>query len=131
MQTPQRSQPGGFDIRAQSGGTIHNVGGNQIHNITYAPPAPAATSVRGVARVLIGAGLLLSFAGLGAFGYVVVSFLVQIWSSFNEPLGSGPPDLDIPVIPWMPLGIGLAFAGMIVMVIGAAIPRRRDGGHRR
>jgi hypothetical protein len=87
----------------------------------------AIQATHGLPKFFVLLGLLITYAGAAMFGYVVVSFIVTIWSSMGS---SEPPDMsgmaDL-VVPWLPLGIGLVFVGGIIGQIALALggPRRR------
>jgi len=101
---------------------------------------------RGLARVLLVLGTALALAGFGFFGYPIV----KAASSFNSGLSEAEQrchelfpqpgfDLskclqtansqfggaDFEVAPWLPLGAGLMFAGMVVSFIGMSLIRSR------
>jgi len=87
----------------------------------------AIQATGGIAKLFVLLGLILSYVGAAMFFYVVVSFIVTIWSSMGS---SEQPDMlgiaDI-VVPWLPLGIGLLFVGGVVGSIALAVgkPSRR------
>jgi hypothetical protein len=113
-------------IEDQYAGHITNVAGDQ-HNTFDAAGLTALRDTHGAARLVLLVGLLMTYAGIGMFGFVVVSFIVTIWSSMGS---FEQPDMSIVealVIPWMPLGIGLAFVGGIVANLAAIFGR---SGHR-
>jgi hypothetical protein len=61
-------------------------------------------------------GSFLAITGAALFGYAVVAFIVAI---FNALLSGVPPDLSsVPLATFVPLGIGLVFAGGVVLWIG-------------
>jgi FHA domain len=89
----------------------------------------------GLARFLMFAGVFIAIAGIGMFGYPIVRELSSAFDSgpscgspsdpgFRECVEQGfeqsqGPDLT----PWVPLGIGLAFLGMVIGLIGFALAR--------
>ena len=126
-----------FDIEGQSAENINNVQGDQNQYSSYTDESTnyygdaslyALSQTRGGARFVVGLGMLIFFAGFASFGYVVVSFIVQIFSMIQTET-PGPP--DVAFMPWLPLGIGLGFLGMVIMSIGSFFSRRREGGRRR
>ena len=79
-----------------------------------------------------GAALLFLMLGIGAvvgriasFGYVVVSFISEVWSQLgsNDPS----PQIHVQFSPWAPLGLGLEVVGvvMIILAVGASVRDRR------
>jgi hypothetical protein len=86
----------------------------------------AIQATGGIAKLFVMAGLLLSYVGAAMFFYVVVSFIVTIWSSMGS---SEPPDMsgvaDL-VVPWLPIGIGLVFIGSVIGSIALAIGKPRS-----
>ena len=105
---------------------LNLVGRDQI-NLFDGGGIMAIQATGGIAKLFVVLGLLLAYAGMAMFGYVVVSFIVTIWSSMGT---SEPPDMsgvtEI-VVPWLPLGIGLAFVGSAVASIALAVGRPRYG----
>jgi Ca2+/Na+ antiporter len=62
--------------------------------------------------------MFLFFTGFAMFLYVVVSFITAIFVALQNQTT---PDISaIPFVPLLPLGLGLAFAGLVVAVVGAA-----------
>jgi hypothetical protein len=100
------------------------VGRDQI-NLYDAGGILAIQQTGGIAKLFVILGLLAAYAGMAMFGYVVVSFIVTIWSSMGS---SDMPDMssvaDL-VVPWLPVGIGLAFVGSVVASIALALGRPR------
>lgn len=85
----------------------------------------AIQATGGIAKLFVIAGLLITYVGAGMFFFVVVSFMVTIWSSFGS---NEPPDMSSVssvVVPWLPLGIGLAFVGSVVGSIALALGKPR------
>jgi hypothetical protein len=111
-------------IDGQYAGQITNVAGDQ-HNTFDAGGLTALRETHGAARLFLLVGLLLAYGGMAMFGYVVVSFLITIWSAMGDP---EPPDMsgiaEI-VVPWLPLGIGLVFVGAIVANLAAIFGTRK------
>jgi hypothetical protein len=58
-------------------------------------------------------GLLTFFTGFGIFGYVVLSFMLQIFSALSSP-SSAAPDLSAVPFQLIPIGVGLAFVGILL-----------------
>jgi hypothetical protein len=81
----------------------------------------AIQATGGIAKLFVILGLVLSYVGAAMFFYVVVSFIVTIWSSMGS---AEPPDMsgiaDI-VVPWLPLGIAFLFVGGVVGSIALAL----------
>jgi hypothetical protein len=103
---------------------IDNIGGDQV-NIFDAGGIHAIQATGGIAKFFVILGLLISYIGAAMFFFVVVSFIVTIWSSMGsseQPDMSGIADL---VVPWLPLGIGLAFVGGVIGSIALAVGRPR------
>jgi hypothetical protein len=103
---------------------IHNIGGDQV-NIFDAGGIHAIQATSGIPKLFVILGLIVSYVGAAMFFFVVVSFIVTIWSSMGsseQPDMSGIADL---VVPWLPLGIGLAFVGSAVGSIALAVGRPR------
>ena len=111
-------------INDQYAGQITNVAGDQF-NTFDAGGLTALRETQGLARILLLVGLLLAYAGMAMFGYVVISFLITIWSAMGS---TEPPDMsgvaDL-VVPWLPLGVGLVFVGGIVANLAVIFGRRR------
>ena len=122
---PRRQQ----DYRVDFGGDyqaehMNLVGRDQI-NVFDAGGIFAIQATGGIAKVFVIIGLLLAYAGMAMFGYVVVSFMVTIWGSMGS---TEQPDMSAIagiVVPWLPLGIGLAFVGSIVANIALAVGKPR------
>lgn len=109
------------DYRADQ---MYIAGRDQI-NVFDAGGIAAIQATGGLAKLFVILGLLVTYAGMAMFGYVVVSFIVTIWSSMGsseQPDMSGIAKL---VVPWLPLGIGLVFIGSIVASIALAVGRPR------
>lgn len=103
---------------------IDNIGGDQV-NIFNAGGIHAIQATGGVAKLFVILGLLVSYAGAAMFLYVVVSFIVTIWGTMGSP---EPPDMSAIselVVPWLPVGIGLAFVGGVIGSIALAVGRPR------
>lgn len=104
---------------------------------------------RGLARFLLIAGVLVGLVGFGLFGYPIVKGFVDTAQDFaaraecderfpflDQPrrninckadVGSG---INLEVMPWIPLGVGLFFGGIVLTAIGRMI-RHDDGGRSR
>jgi hypothetical protein len=71
----------------------------------------------------------VALVGMGMFGYAVVSFIIAVMNEMSREFQPGQmPSFDIAAImlPWLPVGIGLAFVGGVVSNIGIAVGRGRD-----
>ena len=93
----------------------------------------------GLARLLMFAGVFVSIVGIALFGYPIVRELSSGFDSGPSCAGlsgqefadcveeglesSGGPDLT----PWVPLGLGVAFAGIVMSTIGFALARPATG----
>jgi hypothetical protein len=118
---------GGFHIGGQHAGHITNVGRDQI-NVHDMSGWFAVQQTHGIGRFLAVVGMLVAMAGVGFFGYAVVSFMIEIFAMMSQEFGPGEmPTMDVAAImlPWLPLGIGLAFVGGVVTNIGTVVGRRR------
>jgi hypothetical protein len=99
----------GRDINLYSGGGIE-----------------AIQATGGLAKFFVIVGIVLAYIGAAMFFYVVVSFIVTIWSSMGsaeQPDMSGIADL---VVPWLPLGIGFLFVGSVIGNIALALGKPRS-----
>ena len=120
----RQARPDRLDIGSQHGGSIFNV----IGDILF----PGVELPRwGPAKWLTGLGLLTFLAGFVSFAYAVVRFLLAVFQAVSSESVESP-DLSF-MTPWMPLGIGLAIAGVALMLMaaaGTAMLGRRDRGER-
>jgi hypothetical protein len=82
------------------------------------------TKMRTSAKSCIRVGCLLFLAGVALFGYFVITWNNKIFDAVNDPSAKPPTDLPSP-LPWLPLGAGLAFAGLVLVATGLLIPRDR------
>lgn len=119
MNESRESRGGRVEVRDQDAGTISNVAGDQKY---YISADLASLAPSGLGQRIIVAGLLISFAGFASFGYVVISFIVEIYSQMQTQ-NYGPP--TVAFVPWLPLGAGLTFAGIVVSIFGFFVRRRR------
>lgn len=77
----------------------------------------------GASRALMIVGMFVSFAGFGCWGYPIVRAVTEGFSA--PPDSFEPPEFQ--ATPWLPLGAGLAFAGMVLFLIGIVMSRRDRG----
>lgn len=82
------------------------------------------TKMRGAAKGCIRLGCVLFLIGFGLFGYFIITWNNEIFDAVSDPAAEPPTDLPSP-LPWLPLGAGLLFAGILLVVIGLLIPRDR------
>jgi pSer/pThr/pTyr-binding forkhead associated (FHA) protein len=92
------------------------------------------SETRGLARFLMFAGVFVAIAGIGLFGYPIVR---ELSTAFDSGPSCTPSDPGFPecieqgfgqnqgpdVTPWLPLGMGLAFLGIVIGLIGFALAR--------
>jgi hypothetical protein len=76
------------------------------------------------------ARILTECPGLGIFGYVVLSFLMQIFSASSSPSNVEPNLSAVPFRP-IPIGVGLAFFGMLLASLAGVSLLRRGKRSRR
>jgi hypothetical protein len=125
MPTRRRS---GFHIGQQHAGRITNVGRDQI-NLHDASGWYAFQQTHGVGRFLAIVGGFIALVGFGMFGFAVVSFIVAVIGEMSREFVPGEmPSMDVGAImlPWLPIGIGLSFAGGVMANIGMVVGRRRE-----
>lgn len=69
---------------------------------------------------VIGTGAFLGFTGFAMAGYVILRFMTAVFATFQSRARvPRPPDLsDIPLVPFLPLGFGLLFAGVVIAWMG-------------
>lgn len=82
------------------------------------------SKMRPSAKNAIRLGVITFLAGFAMVGYFVVTWNNKIFDALQEGAAETQPDLPSPM-PWLPLGFGLAFAGMTLIVVGLLIPRDR------
>ena len=95
------------------------------------------TRFRESAKNCIRLGCALFLAGFGTFGYFILQWNTSIFGAVEQTLPTFPedpaagfpsafaqPDLPSPM-PWLPLGLTLSFAGIVLVVIGLLMPRER------
>jgi hypothetical protein len=111
------NQPTRFEIGSQRG-QIANIGRDQRNYYDLdASGLSVVTRATGAARTLIVVGVLLAFAGFGSFAYPIVRALSEGLGS----TGTGRPDVSF--TPWLPVGFGLMFAGIVIGNIGLLMIR--------
>ena len=129
-------------VTAEPGG--YAAGRDVYHSQRYdydASGLGVITRSRGTARLLLVVGTLIAFAGFALFAYPIVNGIVNIASSgsasseasrrCDELYDMGTPQWiecqqeasqlggDFPKLtPWLPAGVGLLFAGMVISVLG-------------
>jgi hypothetical protein len=103
---------------------IDNVGGDQF-NYNDSSGLFAFQALGGTAKFFAVLGLLIFFAGFLMFGFFVVAFMMTIISAMGS---TEPPDMSSVAslaVPWLPLGIGLAVAGILIINIAVALGKPR------
>lgn len=75
-------------------------------------------------------GVVAFFAGFGLFGYVVISFLMLIFTSLGSNDASSPDFSGVP-FQLLPVGLGLCFVGIVIAVVGGFKSARRATKGRR
>jgi hypothetical protein len=122
---PRRSDDCRTDFNGDYRADRMYIAGRDQINVFDAGGIAAIQATGGIAKLFVILGLLITYAGAAMFGFVVVSFIVTIWSSMGS---SDMPDMSSVsklVVPWLPLGIGLVFVGSIVASIALAVGRPR------
>lgn len=76
----------------------------------------------GTARVLIGVGIVVAFAGFCLFAYPIVMMLSEGFGESNGP-GRQPPQPDVDFMPYLPLGFALATVGAGLIQFGVFLKR--------
>lgn len=112
-----------FHIDRQQAGQITNIGRDQI-NVNGDSFLYALQRTHGFGRVLAFVGGAVALVGMGMFGFAVVSFIVAVITEMSREFQPGQmPTLDIAAImlPWLPVGIGLAFLGSVVANLGIMV----------
>jgi hypothetical protein len=94
------------------------------------PDAIEGTGGKGGVGFLGIIGLLTFFVGFALFGYVVLSFIMQIFNALASR-SSTPPDLSHIPFQLIPIGFGLAFVGIVIGSIGGINMLRRGRRSRR
>jgi hypothetical protein len=82
------------------------------------------TKMRSSARNLIRLGAAALLSGFGLFGYFIIAWNNEIFSVVTSPTTWPPPGLPSPW-PWLPLGAGLMFVGLVLVGTGLLLPRDR------
>jgi Inner membrane component of T3SS, cytoplasmic domain len=82
------------------------------------------TKMRSSAKNCIRLGCLVFLVGFALFGYFVIRWNNEIFDAVTDPNAQPPSDLPSP-LPWLPLGAGLSFVGLVLVVVGLLIPRDR------
>jgi pSer/pThr/pTyr-binding forkhead associated (FHA) protein len=110
-------------VRADHGGSA--AGRDIVHQEHYNLDASGLgliTQTSGFPKVLIVVGVIVALAGFASFAYPIVRAVTE---GFNNTDPSSPPTFH--VMPWLPLGFGLMFAGIVLSTIGTlSIRQRRD-----
>ena len=130
----ERSRHAGrFDINDQTADTIHNINRDQYnyHNQHSYHSDNPYVFVKGVGKVIFGVGMLVFFAGFTAFAYLVISFLLEIFSAIQSETYVEPNLSSIPFVPVLPIAMGLAIAGIALSQLGMFLSGGRNGGMRR
>ena len=125
-------------------GAVGTIGGNvDLSRVHYSEHDHSGlrfiSESSGLARLLMFAGVFVSIVGIALFGYPIVRELSSGFDSGPSCAGlsgqefadcveeglesSGGPDLT----PWVPLGLGVAFAGIVMSSIGFALARPATG----
>lgn len=129
----QSRHAGRFDIGSQSASTVNNVIRDQYnhhHQHSHHSDNPYAF-VKGIGKVIFGIGMLVFFAGFTAFAYLVISFLLEIFSAIQSETYVDPNLSSIPFVPVLPIAMGLAIAGIALSQLGMFLSGGRNGGMRR
>jgi hypothetical protein len=112
-------------VRAEAGGSA--AGRDLYHQERYNYDASGwglVTQTGGFSRALIVIGIIVAFAGFASFGYPIIRAVTEGFSHSNDPNYSGP---TFHAVPWLPLGFGLMFLGIVLSTIGMlSIRNRRD-----
>jgi hypothetical protein len=82
-------------------------------------------NAHGAALLFLMLGIGAVVGGIASFGYVVVSFIDEVWSKLGSSNPS--PDIHVQFSPWAPLGLALEVVGvvMIILSVGASARDRR------
>jgi hypothetical protein len=82
-----------------------------------------------VPLICVALGSFLAITGTALFGYAVLAFILAVFEALQS--GEGPPDLSgVPLGTFVPLGIGLVFAGSVVLWFGMLVAGVRTFGKR-
>jgi hypothetical protein len=81
-------------------------------------PSPAG-------RLLMFVGTLICVAGLLAFAYPALSFILVIFTALQQQSTTPPDFSQVQFVPWIPVGFITAVAGMLVVLAGMLMRRRR------
>ena len=121
-----------YNVGSQQGDEIINVGGNYYRKQDY---LFVIRPMRRRARILLQLGTALFLAGLGVYGYAVLSGVLNIFRLVGKPLDPNtPPDSGNvlePVITYTPIGLTLLFAGLVLIVTGLLMRRSATTTERR
>jgi hypothetical protein len=82
------------------------------------------SKMRGSAKSCIRLGAILSLAGFGVWLYFLIKWNSELFDVVQDPNIERDPDLPDP-LPWLPLGAGMMFVGVVLIVTGLLIPRDR------
>jgi hypothetical protein len=82
------------------------------------------TKMRSSAKNCIRLGCLVFLVGFALFLYFLITWNNEIFDAVSDPNAQTPSDLPSP-LPWLPLGVALAFVGFVLVIAGLLIPRDR------
>ena len=82
------------------------------------------TKMRTHAKNYVRLGVGMFLAGFATFGYFVMTWNSKIFDAVRNAAPDAQPNLPSPY-PWLSLGVLLAFAGVVLVVVGLLIPRER------
>ncbi len=83
------------------------------------------SKMRGSAKFMIRLGIVAFLVGSALVGYFVITWNNEIFDAVSQgPESTTQPDLPSPM-PWIPLGFGLSFGGLVLVVAGLLVPRDR------
>ena len=106
-------------------GDINLEGGNVAGRDLYLQEGfKLTTKMRAYAKNCIRLGVVMFLAGFATFGYFLATWNSKIFDAVRNASPDAQPNLPSPY-PWLPLGMLLAFAGIVFVVVGLLIPRDR------
>jgi len=82
------------------------------------------TRMRSSAKNLVRLGCVVFLVGFALVGYFVIAWNNEIFDAIGDPSAEPPSDLPSP-LPWLPVGFGLSFLGLVLVVAGLLVPRDR------